>query len=114
MDALPRRTGREAHLKFGDEPAIDARNAAGFGCGFVTRVAFTLLCCAGENCAGHKFADCGTGEYVLWVFLTTIISRYSETRADGENTGFAVWIPVAGPSSLHSTIAFDLRGVAVG
>jgi hypothetical protein len=38
-DALP--TGREAGIKFGDEPAIDARNAAGFGCGFVTRVAFT-------------------------------------------------------------------------
>jgi hypothetical protein len=36
------------------------------------------------------------------------------TRADGENTGFAVWIPVASPSSLHSTIAFDLGGVVVG
>jgi hypothetical protein len=114
VDALPRRTGREARIKFGDEPAIDARNAAGFGCGFVTRVAFTLLCCAGENCASQKFADCGTGEYVLWVFLTTIITVIVTTRADGENTGFAVWIPVASPSSLHSTIAFDLQGVVVG
>src|ERR1035438_1336762 len=65
VDALPCRTGREARIKFGDEPAIDARNAAGFGCGFVARVAFTSLCCAGEKCAGQKFVDCGTGEYVL-------------------------------------------------
>jgi hypothetical protein len=62
VDALPRRAelAAKARTKFGDEPAIDARNAAGFGCGFVARVAFTSLCCAGE-----KFVDCGTGEYVL-------------------------------------------------
>jgi hypothetical protein len=29
VDALPRRTGREARIKFGDEPAIDARNQRG-------------------------------------------------------------------------------------
>lgn len=44
------------------------------------------------------------------VFLTTIISRYRDNSCRRGNTGFAVWIPVAGPSSLHSTIAFDLRG----
>jgi hypothetical protein len=66
---MPRRAelAAKARTKFGDEPAIDARNAAGFGCGFVSRVAFTSLCCAGEK-------------FVVWnrrvrleVFLTTII-----------------------------------------
>ena len=67
MDALPCRTGGEAPIKLGDEPAIDARNAAEFGCGFVARVAFTSLCCSGAKRARQKLVDCGTGE------LTTII-----------------------------------------
>jgi hypothetical protein len=64
VDALPCRTGREALIKFGDEPAIDARNAVGFGGGFVARGALTSLCCAGEKRAGQKLVDCRTGEYV--------------------------------------------------
>jgi hypothetical protein len=40
VDALPCRTGREARIKFGDEPAIDARNAAGFGCGLLRELHF--------------------------------------------------------------------------
>ena len=68
--ALPRRAelAAKARTKFGDEPAIDARNAAGFGCGFVARVAFTSLCLCRREIRG------------LWnrrvrfeVFLKTII-----------------------------------------
>jgi hypothetical protein len=64
VDALPCRTGREAHIKFGDEPAVDARNAAGFGCGFVARVAHRYAAQA-RNVQARNPWDCGTGEYVL-------------------------------------------------
>ena len=68
MDALPCRTGREAGSKFGGEPAIDARNEAGFGCGLdCASCIYIAMPCKPEICG-----LCGRLRFEA--FSTTIIS----------------------------------------